>query len=64
MAGADKLLMSLWKVPDRETSILMSEFYKYLFDGYNAHAALKKAQNKMREDYPEPFNWAGFFVLE
>ena len=64
MAGADKLLMSLWKVPDRETSILMKEFYKYLFDGYDAHAALKKAQNKMREIYPEPFNWAGFFVLE
>jgi len=64
MAGANKLLMSLWKVPDRETTILMKEFYKYLFDGYDAHAALKKAQNKMREIYPEPFNWAGFFVLD
>ncbi|MBK8734774.1 MAG: CHAT domain-containing protein [Saprospiraceae bacterium] len=28
MAGAKYLIMSLWQVPDRQTSILMTLFYK------------------------------------
>jgi CHAT domain-containing protein len=64
MAGASKLVMSLWKVPDEETAKLMSIFYRHYLVDNNAHDALKKAQIEMREIYPEPFYWAGFFVLE
>ena len=33
LAGAKSLLMSLWKVDDEATKVLMTEFYRYLLDG-------------------------------
>ncbi len=47
-AGAQALLMSLWKVDDTATRLLMSRFYDYLMQGVNKHEALRRAQQDLR----------------
>ena len=66
LAGADTLLLSLWKVPDVETRQLMTAFYGRLAAGDAPAAALQGAQaeqierlTKERGEAP-PFLWAAF----
>ena len=47
-AGANAILMSLWKVDDHATRLLMNSFYKYLMDGMDKHEALRRAQTDLR----------------
>lgn len=48
-AGAKSLLMSLWKVDDNATQILMTHFYANLIAGMDKHSALCEAQRMVRE---------------
>lgn len=64
LAGAKSLIMSLWKVPDEQTSELMSLFYKHYMNGMNKSSALKEAQLTMKQKYKNPFYWGGFILLE
>jgi len=48
-AGAGALLMSLWKVDDVATRLLMTQFYTYLMQGMGKHEALRRAQHYLRE---------------
>jgi CHAT domain-containing protein/tetratricopeptide (TPR) repeat protein len=63
MAGVKNIIMSLWKIPDEQTSELMTSFYNYCFTGKSVHDALQAAQNEMKKKYP-PYYWAGFKLLE
>lgn len=63
-AGAQTIVMSLWKVPDESTSILMTQFYKNLMTGIERHQALKDAMNYVKTLYPDPYYWAGFIMLD
>lgn len=63
LAGAEKIMMSLWEVPDTETSLLMECFYKNLKDGEEPNDALWKAQDSVRRQYPSPESWGGFVLL-
>jgi CHAT domain-containing protein len=63
IAGAKKLIMSLWQVPDKETAELMQIFYKNLFAGVESREAFKIAQKEMRAKYPA-FFWAAFVMVE
>ncbi len=63
VAGAKTIIMSLWKVPDKETVELMELFYKNWLDGMTKHEALHNAQNEMRRKYP-PYYWAAFVMVE
>lgn len=62
MAGAEQLLMSLWKVDDQATQQFMVSFYKEWIGSQNISKAFRQAQQKVKEKYPEPFYW-GAFVL-
>jgi len=64
MAGVQTIVMSLWKVQDDATSMLMTQFYKYLTDGIEKHQALWKAMMAVKEKYPDPYYWAGFVILD
>ena len=48
-AGANTLLMSLWKVDDTATQLLMTLFYKNLLSGMGKYEALAAAQKYLRE---------------
>jgi len=63
MAGVEKMIVSLWKVPDEATAELMAKFYDNYLSGDDANRALKKAQMTVREKYVDPFYWAGFCVV-
>ncbi len=63
-AGAQTIVMSLWKVPDESTSILMTQFYKNLMTGIERHQALKDAMDYVKTLYPDPYYWAGFIMLD
>lgn len=63
LAGAKKILMSLWKVGDEPTSMLMQEFYKSLLEGNNPNKALDIAKRKVRTVYLSPKDWGGFVLL-
>ena len=64
-AGAARVLVSLWPVPDRPTALLMERFYQgLLHDGLSPAAALRRAQISMWREprFRAPYSWAGFFL--
>ncbi len=66
LAGANTLLMSLWKVDDVATQLLMTSFYKNYLSGKSKQESLRLAQQSLRNnpDYSDPEYWAGFILLD
>jgi len=60
IAGARTLVMSLWKVPDRQTQELMEDFYRRIFSGQSRADALREAQLAIKAKYPQPYYWGAF----
>ncbi|MBI4488976.1 MAG: CHAT domain-containing protein [Deltaproteobacteria bacterium] len=58
-AGSNSILASLWKVEDRATSFLMTEFYSNLKKA-NKRDALREAQLTTKKLFEHPFFWAAF----
>ena len=63
VAGAKTIIMSLWKVPDKETVELMELFYTNWLNGMTKHDAFTNAQKEMRKKYP-PYIWSAFVMME
>ena len=67
-AGAKTILMSLDKVDDEATKILMVDFYNNLMSGKSKHQSLKDAQKHLRQfsngKYDKPEYWASFIMLD
>lgn len=66
LAGANTLLMSLWKVDDAATKLLMANFYKHYLSGKTKQESLKLAQQSLRNDpeYSDYEYWAAFILLD
>ncbi|HRG68833.1 MAG TPA: CHAT domain-containing protein [Saprospiraceae bacterium] len=65
IAGADYIIMSLWKVPDQSTMEFMIRFYYFWLDEkMTIPEAFKKTQLWMRDRYPNSINWAGFVLIQ
>ena len=62
-AGTPTVVASLWKVPDEQTAMLMEAFYEELLAGRDRADALRLAQLKVREQYPNPHYWAAFVLI-
>lgn len=63
VAGANTLIMSLWKVDDTATQQLMSAFYTYWLNGTEKHKALQKAQLDLQKEYDFPYYWGAFIMI-
>jgi CHAT domain-containing protein len=63
MAGTNFLIMSLWQVPDKETSEFMQTFYTLLLHNRDLQKSFSQTQAEMRQKY-DPFFWAAFVLLE
>jgi CHAT domain-containing protein/Tfp pilus assembly protein PilF len=74
-AGASSLVVSLWEVEDRSTSILMERLYQRLKQGESKAEALRLAKLDllqesfgsealgMKGSYASPFYWAPFILV-
>jgi CHAT domain-containing protein/Tfp pilus assembly protein PilF len=62
-AGAETVVMSLWKVNDDSTRLLMEDYYHNLLAGMGRAAALRKAMLSLRQSLPHPYFWAPFIAL-
>ncbi len=65
-SGARNLLVSLWKVPDKSTSLFMVDFYKTLLPSKSrTSASLRQAKLSMLKNplYQNPYYWAPFILI-
>ena len=60
LAGARTLVMSLWKVPDRQTQKLMVDFYGRILADQPRADALREAQMALKGQCPHLHYWGAF----
>ena len=66
-AGSSATIMSLWKVPDKQTSQIMTDFYRNLKSGQTKSIALRNAKldyldSTEDDNFKHPYYWAGFVL--
>lgn len=65
VAGAKRLVMSLWKVDDTATQLLMSGFYdNWVNKGIEPAEAFRESQITLMKAYPEPYYWGAFVMVQ
>ena len=62
-AGASAVVVSLWLVHDETTVSLMTHWYRQLREQMGRAAALRVAQQALREKFPHPYYWAPFVLI-
>ena len=63
-AGTPSVIVSLWQVPDgSSTASLMLEFYRQLEHNPDKASALRQAMLNTMKTYPDPRDWAAFFLI-
>jgi CHAT domain-containing protein/Tfp pilus assembly protein PilF len=61
-AGAQSVVVSLWRVEDEASAELMKSFYTHMFKKQMSPvAALRQAKLDMKDQY-HPYQWAGFIL--
>jgi tetratricopeptide (TPR) repeat protein len=60
LAGAARVVASMWPVDDATTVKFMTAFYRSLRDGKRPALALRSAQLELMATHPHPFHWAAF----
>jgi len=62
IAGAETVLASHWKVSDKATSLLMTEFMRRWREGESRASAWREAQLTLlrSKDFSNPFFWSAF----
>ena len=63
VAGAETVVMSLWKVNDGTTRALMEAYYRHLLAGQGRASALREAMRELRRTQPHPHYWAPFLAM-
>jgi CHAT domain-containing protein len=62
-SGVQEVLMSLWKVDDEATQLLMRTFYQQWIATGDRVKAWQNAQQNLRKDYPSPYYWGAFVSI-
>ncbi|WP_163994609.1 CHAT domain-containing tetratricopeptide repeat protein [Pyxidicoccus caerfyrddinensis] len=63
IAGAETVVMSLWKVNDTSTRLLMEAYYRHLRAGEGRTVGLHLAMREVRKKYSHPYYWAPFIAV-
>ncbi len=63
-AGADAIIMSLWKVDDAATQQLMNNFYTNWLKTGDREKSFKQAQQQLMTKFKEPYYWGAFVMME
>lgn len=63
IAGAETVVMSLWKVNDDSTRHLMEDYYHRLAAGGGRADGLQDAMRELRKLRPHPYYWAPFISV-
>ncbi|MTI22990.1 CHAT domain-containing protein [Fulvivirga sp. RKSG066] len=63
VAGAQTLIMSMFKVDDEATQKLMSKFYKKWIETGNKRQSFIDAKKEIRAEYQEPIYWGAFIMI-
>ncbi|MCS7028993.1 MAG: tetratricopeptide repeat protein [Bacteroidia bacterium] len=65
VAGAQSIMMSLWKINDEATQLLMAKFYEnWQKKAMPKREAFELAQKEVRQQYKEPYYWGAFVMIE
>jgi len=62
-AGAEHILMSLWKVDDKVTSEYMQTFYGHYAQGKSICESYNLTRNEIKQKYPQPYYWGAFVLI-
>jgi CHAT domain-containing protein len=63
-AGAQNIIMSLWKVDDKVTQEFMSRFYEiWLNEKTTIRDAFNRTQLEIKAKYPQPYYWGAFILV-
>jgi len=63
-AGVKSILATLWNVNDKSTAHLMEMFYRKWLSGGNMQQSLTESIRELRKEYPSPFYWAPFVLMD
>lgn len=64
VAGADAIVMSLWKVDDAATQQLMNNFYSNWVKTGDKQKAFRQAQVQLMAKFAAPVYWGAFVMME
>ena len=64
-AGVSTMVMTLWSVSDKVATEFMIRFYERLSENnWDKRKAFEDAKSIIREQYPDPYYWAAFVMLD
>jgi len=63
LSGAKTVVMSLWSIPSKETTELMTDFYTLMAKGKTKAEALREARLNLMKRKPNPFYWGAFVMV-
>lgn len=64
-AGVGTMVMALWRISDKVTTEFMIAFYERLSENnWDKRKAFDDAKSIIREQYPDPYYWAAFVMLD
>ena len=62
-AGAENIIMSMWKVDDKVTQEFMTMFYEKWLSGSTKREAFNSTQQQIKKTYKHPYYWGPFVLI-